>query len=208
MEPGGLHIDFGGHRALTISIESARARDIELHPYWNTVSVDWTEPPAMLELELWIGDCMPENGSKKPYEGRAGMEVRNRALEAVPTAAATLAWANPDAEYPGAVGFRSICSAPTAHNRSTGYTRVADDEIGERLYEAWRIANQVGKGEPAEYPDRRTLLSGMRGKTGLAWADNQWQVARGAPAAQACSSPGACPSPPWPATPERRWGPE
>ena len=112
----------------------------------------------------------------RPLRGASGDgDGSSTACEGTAGAAPLLAWGSPDAEYPGAVTFESVCSEPDAPS----YTRLADTEIGDRLYEAWRIANRAHKGEPASYPERRTSLSGMRGKIGLASKDGQWHAPQG-----------------------------
>lgn len=175
MDKGELKIRIGGQRALTLRVESSRADEITFDEHWSGVSVAWGEPPDRLYLELWLDACLPENGSREPYGARAGIELLRHKLVGAPGAASALVWANPDAEYPGAVTFDSVCAVAS----SSGYLALTDVEIGERLYEAWRIANNAHKGRPVEYPDRRTSLSGMRGKIGLAWRDEQWHVAQG-----------------------------
>ena len=92
-----------------------------------------------------------------------------------PGAASALAWANPDAEYPGAVTFESVCSTPCPPS----YHPLSNAKIGDRLYKAWRIANTAHKGQPVEYPERTTSLSGMRGKVGRAWRDGRWCATAG-----------------------------
>ena len=175
MDEGELRIQIEGQPALTLRVESSRAEQITLDAHWNAVSIAWDQPPDRLYLELGLDACLPENGSREPYGARAGIELLERKLAGAPGAGSTLVWANPDAEYPGAVTFDSVCAtAPTP-----GYRAVTDAEIGERLYEAWRIGNNAHKGEPIAYPERRTSLSGMRGKIGLATHDGQWHVAAG-----------------------------
>ena len=174
-DPGELRIQISGQPCLTVRVESARAEEIEAHPNWQAASIAWDTPPTMLEMELWIGACMPENGTREPYDAQAGSELLRHRLQAAPTAATSLAWANPDAEYPGAVTFDSVCATP----EPPSYAPLTDDEIGDRLYEAWRIANKAHKGQPSRYPERRTSLSGMRGKIGLARIDGRWLAPMG-----------------------------
>ena len=144
-------------------------------PAWSLLSVAWKNKPDIFETALWIDDCLPENGNRGPYGARAGTAMIEHGVRGTAGAAPLLAWGSPDAEYPGAVTFESVCSEPDAPS----YTRLADTEIGDRLYEAWRIANRAHKGEPASYPERRTSLSGMRGKIGLASKDGQWHAPQG-----------------------------
>ena len=175
MDPGELRIRIDGQAALTISVESSRADEITLDEHWNALCVAWDKPPDRLRVELWLDACLPENGNRELYGARAGIELIEHKLRAGAWEPAALVWANPDAEYPGAVTFESVCTTA----RTPRYRALGDAEIGERLYEAWRIANNAHKSRPAEYPDRRTSLSGMRGKIGLAWRDGRWCAAAG-----------------------------
>lgn len=92
---------------------------------------------------------------REPYAGHAGAKLLEHTLVGQPGAASALAWANPDAEYPGAVTFESVCSTP----RPPSYHTLSNAEIGDRLYEAWRIANNAHKGRPVEYPEPSAVSS-------------------------------------------------
>ena len=175
MDSGELKIRIDGQPARSLRVESVRADEITLDEHWRRVCVAWDTRPDRLYIELWLDACLPENGSREPYVARAGIELLNHKLMAAPGAASALVWSNPDAEYPGAVTFESVCTSAQAPH----YCTLSDTEIGQRLYEAWRIANNAHKGRPVEYAQRRTSLSGMRGKIGLAWRDDRWQAAAG-----------------------------
>ena len=110
MDRGELKIRIDGQPALTLRVESSRADEITLDEHWNAVSVAWDKPPDRLYLELWLDACLPENGSREPYGARAGIELLKHKLMGAPGAASALVWANPDAEYPGAVAFDSACT--------------------------------------------------------------------------------------------------
>lgn len=163
MDSNELKIQIEGKPALTLRLEKAGTQSIELEEHWTNVSVAWTDPPDRLRLDVWIDACLPENGSREPYGARAGIALLEHRLRAATWEPAFLAWANLDAEYPGAVTFNSVC----APRRPAQYRTLTDEETGDRLYEAWAIANNAHKGKPREYPERRTSLSGMRGKIGL-----------------------------------------
>ncbi len=175
MQPDELRVRVHEEDALTLSVDAARTSDVDYGPAWSLLSVAWGSKPDIFEAALWIDDCLPENGNRDPYGARAGAAMIEHGVRGTAGAAPLLAWGNPGAEYPGAVTFESVCSESDAPS----YTRLTDAEIGDRLYEAWRIANRAHKGRPADYPERRTSLSGMRGKIGLALRDGQWHAARG-----------------------------
>ena len=175
MSPGELRILIDRQPALTLRVQSTRAGEVELEEHWKAVSVAWDEPPDRLRLNLWLDACLPENGSREPYGAHAAIKLLEHKLGVGMWEPAALIWANPDAEYPGAVSFESVCTTAQAPE----YRALGDAEIGERLHEAWAIANNARKGRPVEYPERRTSLSGMRGKIGLVWHNGRWHAARG-----------------------------
>ena len=166
-----LTIRVHARHALTLSVEGARANEVEHGPAWPALSIGWDEPPDGFSAALWIDDCLPENGSRDPYNARANAAMIEHGVRGVPGGATAIAWANPDTEYPGAVTFESVCAGAA---RAPTFTALDEREIGERLHEAWRIANRADKGPPRTYAERRTSLSGMRGKIGLAWRGRQW----------------------------------
>ena len=176
MDAGVLQARIDYQPAFTLRVEAARADEVELHPHWQDMSIAWAKQPDGYELALWIDDCLPENGSRDPYGARAGAAMIEHGVRGTAGASPLLAWANPDAEFPGAVTFHSICSATT---HTPTYEALSDIEIGDRLHEAWRTANRAHKGGPAKYPERRTSLSGMRGKMGLALINGKWHGAYG-----------------------------
>ena len=172
-----LEIRVHARHALTLSVEGARANDVEHGPAWSALGIAWDEPPDAFSASLWIDDCLPENGSRDPYNARAGTAMIEHGVRGTAGAAPAIAWANPDAEYPGAVTFESVCGSAT---REPSYTALDEREIGARLLDAWRTANRADKGPPRTYAERRTSLSGMRGKIGLAWRGHQWCAPAGA----------------------------
>ena len=114
-----------------------------------------------------------------PGHDRARALKLDRGEPPLITAPIDILWGNTDAEYPGAVRFERD-DAGDGTEDAKEYVRLSDKEIGERLHEAWRIARQAGKGPERDYGERRSSLSGMRGKIGLARAgDGGWHAARG-----------------------------
>ena len=143
------------------------------------VSAAWDETPELETLTHWLEACLPENGSRVPFEERARALKLDRGEPPLITAPIDILWGNTDAEYPGAVRFERDDPSDGTEDAKE-YVRLSDKEIGERLHEAWRIARQAGKGPERDYGERRSSLSGMRGKIGLARAsDGSWQAARG-----------------------------
>ena len=175
LRPDELQVLVHGQHALTLSVETTGADKVDHGHAWPMLSVAWSTEPDAFDIGLWIDDCLPENGSREPFNARAGSAMIERGVRGTAGAAPLIAWANPDVEYPGAVTFESVCAEP----EQPSYVPLSDTEIGERLYEAWRVANAAHKGHPASYPERRTSLSGMRGKIGLAQIDGQWHAPHG-----------------------------
>ena len=144
------------------------------------VSAAWGETPQLETLTHWLEACLPENGSRVPFEERARALKLDRGAPPLITAPIDILWGNTDAEYPGAVRFQRDDEGDEAEDANE-YVHLSDKEIGERLHEAWRVARQAGKGPERDYGDRRSSLSGMRGKIGLTRADDgSWHAARGA----------------------------
>ena len=143
------------------------------------VSAAWDETPSLEALTHWLEACLPENGSRAPFEERARALKLDRGEPPLITAPVDILWGNTDAEYPGAVRFQRDDQGDGTEDANE-YVRLSDKEIGERLHEAWRIARQAGKGPERTYGERRSSLSGMRGKIGLSRAsDGSWRAARG-----------------------------
>ena len=140
----------------------------------------WDETPDPIKLRNWLDACLPENGSLEPFQARAiALQLERGAPGTIHGPVDTL-WGNTDAEYPGAVRF---ARDDEAHARRGGakYTRLSDATIGRRLHEAWEIANRIAKGPGRAHPQRRSSLSGARGKLGLTLgADGGWLAAEGA----------------------------
>ena len=176
MDSGALKILIKGKHAFTLRVEQTRIDEIAQGPHWTELSVAWNEVPNRLYLALWLDACLPENGAREPYNARATLKLLEHGVTGTVGEPGSAVWANPDDEYPGAVGFESVATV----KQPPHYEALTDAEIGDRLYEAWRIANSAGKGQPVSYRGRRTSLSGMRGKIGLALANDRWHTAHGA----------------------------
>ena len=143
------------------------------------VSAAWDETPELETLTHWLEACLPENGSRVPFEERARALKLDRGEPPLITAPIDILWGNTDAEYPGAVRFERDDPGDGTEDAKE-YVRLSDKEIGERLHEAWRIARQAGKGPERDYGERRSSLSGMRGKIGLTrGSEDGWHAARG-----------------------------
>ena len=143
------------------------------------LSAAWDETPELETLTHWLEACLPENGSRVPFEERARALKLDRGEPPLITAPIDILWGNTDAEYPGAVRFERDDEGDRTEDAKE-YVRLSDREIGERLHEAWRVARQAGKGPERDYGERRSSLSGMRGKIGLTrTSDGGWQAARG-----------------------------
>ena len=82
MNPGELKILIDRQPALTLRVESTRAREVELEEHWKAVSVAWDEPPDRLRLNLWLDACLPENGSRESYGAYAAIKLLEHKLGA------------------------------------------------------------------------------------------------------------------------------
>lgn len=152
---------------------------VALTPEIARVSAAWDETPKLETLTHWLEACLPENGSRVPFEERARALKLDRGKRPLITAPIDILWGNTDAEYPGAVRFQREDQDDGSRDPNE-YVRLSDKEIGERLHEAWRVARQAGKGPERSYGERRASLSGMRGKIGLTRiGDGSWHAARG-----------------------------
>ena len=163
-----LRIILYGEHALTLETDEERwirEAPIATGPGLRRMSVAWDETPAMRTVRTWLNACLPENGTRIPYLQRAQMLRAERGASPEAIGPADVLWGNTDADYPGAVRFERAEDEEGAETE--GYASLSEQEIGERLYEASRVAIQEGKGPAKRYPERRTSLSGMRGKIGL-----------------------------------------
>ena len=150
--------------------------------HWTTtgalVSAAWDRVPNMEALVHWLEACLPENGARLAFEDRARALKLKRGEPPLLDGAVDILWGNADAEYPGAIRFRRDEEAPdeAAH----GYVRLSDKDIGARLHDAWRLASQAGRGSEPGFAERRSSLSGVRGKIALTQADDgAWLAAQG-----------------------------
>ena len=143
------------------------------------VSAAWHETPDPVKLRHWLDACLPENGTREPFEARAIALKLKLALPGVIDGPIDTLWGNTDAEYPGAIRFVRD-DEPEAQSAKAGYGRLSDTTIGRRLHEAWEIANRSAKGPGRTYRQRRSSLSGARGKLGLTLGDDgRWLGAEG-----------------------------
>ena len=74
------------------------------------------------------------------------------------------------------MSFAREARAPTWSN---AYATLTDEEIGTRLLEAAVTAAGARRGRPTTHDERRSSLSGVRGKIGVTLlADGRWGAAR------------------------------
>ena len=152
---------------------------VQFTPYIARLSAAWEREPSLAALYLWLDACLPENGARRAFEERATALKLDLGLPVTVSPPVDLVWANTDAEYPGAVSFQRS-NAPDRDPRESGYVRLSSEEIAVRLEEASRRAAPHPKGQPRTFPERRSSLSGVRGKIGLTLAtDGTWQAATG-----------------------------
>lgn len=157
----------------------AKLEDIHWTPTGALVSAAWDQVPGLEALTHWLEACLPENGVRLAYEERTRALKLDRGEPPLLSGPVDILWGNTDAEYPGAIRFRRDEETESAE-AAYGYVRLSDKDIGARLHEAWRLANRAGKGPEYTFPERRSSLSGVRGKIGLTRADDgSWLAAQG-----------------------------
>ncbi len=148
---------------------------LTVHPAARNLSAAWTTPTGE-ELNRWLTALLPENGQREAWTVAASAARLEAGLTPEPRNAAEVLWGNTEAEYPGAVSFARDAKAPTWSN---AYTTLTDEEIGTRLLEAAVTAAGARRGRPTTHHERRSALSGVRGKIGLTLlADDRWGAAR------------------------------
>ena len=148
-------------------------------PLIARLSAAWEAEPTLDTLSHWLEACLPENGARRAFEERTTALKLDLGLEPATSLPVDLLWANTDAEFPGAVSFeRASDHHREQHQRE--YVCLSTEEIGIRLHAAWRLATQAPKGQPRNFPERRSSLSGIRGKIGLTPVpDGTWRAAAG-----------------------------
>lgn len=143
------------------------------------VSAAWDETPDLVKLRHWLDACLPENGSLEPFQERAAALQLERGGPGIIHGPVDTLWGNTDAEYPGAVRFARD-DEPAPKKNGGSYARMSEATIGRRLHEAWEIASRSAKGSERKYRQRRSSLSGARGKLGLTLGDDgSWLGAEG-----------------------------
>ena len=163
----------------------AGANQIETHAQvqWTEtmqrVSAAWDETPDLVKLRHWLDACLPENGSLEPFQERAAALQLEHGGPGIIHGPVDTLWGNTDAEYPGAVRFARDDDRATETGAGS-YARMSDATIGRRLHEAWEIASRSAKGLQRRHRQRRSSLSGARGKIGLTPGDDgTWRGAEG-----------------------------
>ena len=173
MHPTELKVLIHGHHALTIDIECWREHQGSPLPGWKILTAAWDKSPA--DPEQWLTALLPENGNITWYALRAADERHRRDLGSFGMEELPALWANPDAEYPGTVSFRSVCSDP----QPPEHRPISDNQIKHRIHAANLSSLRPWRGRPKVYPMRAVSLAGMRPKFGLAWLDGSWHTAHG-----------------------------
>ena len=174
-----LHIHLYDALAIEVDIEGDRSTDRTITTYLPAqhLSAAWMTTPTAEQLDLWLLGALPENGAQDAWVAAASAARLDAGLSPVSRGPADIIWGNTDAEYPGAVSF---AREPTPPTWKGPYAALTDAEIGERLLEAALTASQAHNGPPATYPERRSSLSGVRGKIGLtSLANGRWGAACG-----------------------------
>lgn len=177
-----LHMFLHDDLAATFDTGSGQLAKLE-NIHWTTlgarVSASWEQVPSLEALTHWLEACLPENGARIAYEERARALKLDLGEPPLISGPIDILWGNTDAEYPGAIHFRRD-GETKPDEAAERYVRLADKDIGARLHQAWRVASQASKGPEQTFSERRSSLSGVRGKIGLTRADDgAWLAARG-----------------------------
>ena len=176
-----LIVTLHGQHAATLDAADDRWLDADNTSMGATsarISAAWTEKPATGQLNCWLDGCLPENGLLARYRARAQSMLQTAGGAYKTPKVAEILWANADAEFAGAVRFDIDRSPSAAH--VSGYERLTESEIGNRLGEADRIARGLARGTKLPHALEGFALSGMRGKIGLTMLeDGGWAAAYG-----------------------------
>ena len=173
MNPAELEVLIHGRHTLTIDMERARACADDPHTGWRNLTAVQNSTPN--SPRRWLTALLPENGNITWYALRAAKAAREHDLSPLGMEHLPSLWASPDAEYPGAVSFKSICSDP----QPPEYRPISDNQIKHRIHAANLSSIRPWRGRPKRYPGRLVSLAGMRPKFGLAWISGQWHTAHG-----------------------------
>ena len=158
-----LNVTLHGQHAATLDAEDDRwlhARTTSMGAMSARISAAWTEKPATRQLNGWLDGCLPENGLLARYRARAQSMLQAVGVAYETPKVAEILWANADAEFAGAVRFDTDRS-PKRRGDVSGYERLTESEIGNRLGEADRIARGVAtRNESCHTPSEGIALSG------------------------------------------------
>lgn len=153
--------------------EARSAHGPRAEPPITRLSAAWRGWPAMRQLKLWLEGALPENGMHELYEARTTAQRMRRGLPTDEIGVAETLWANANAEYAGAIGFRRAeanDARDAQHDR-----RLSDTEIAQRLHAVHEITEQRRDRAHDDETLTVTALSGVRGKSGLTLlGDGTW----------------------------------
>ena len=139
-----LIVTLHGQHAATLDAGDDRwlhARTTSMGAMSARISAAWTVKPATRQLNCWLDGCLPENGLLARYRARAQSMLQAAGVAYETPKVAEILWANADAEFAGAVRFDTDRSPSAAH--VSGYERLTESEIGNRLGEADRIGSRA-----------------------------------------------------------------
>ena len=173
MHPTQLEVLVHGRRVLTVDVDRSRVHEDGSPAGWKFLTTAWDE--ASNDPHEWLSALLPENGDVTWYVIEATARLREHGIHPTSAEGLPALWASPDAEYPGAVSFRSMYCDPTPPE----YQPVSDNQIKHRINAAALASVRPWRGRPRHYPMRRVSLAGMRPKFGLAWLDGRWHTAHG-----------------------------
>ena len=170
-----MHLAIYVHRRLGLTLDLAADRlqplpgSLREGPAFGRLTADAERRRDPVVLNRWLAAFLPENGWIAPFRTHAARACHwHPPPGANPDQpAASLLWGNADAEYAGAIDFVQAERDPPDRLPDPGpprYERLCDATIGRRLRAAALVARNDHPGQPPAWPERRSVLSGMRGK--------------------------------------------
>ena len=185
-----MHLAIYVHRRLGLTLDLAEDRlqplpgSFRVGPAFGrlTAAAGRLRDPVL--LYGWLTAFPPENGSSLPFSMHASEAWPRHRRDSLNTYdPVALLWGNVDAEYAGAIDFVQAERDPPDRLPDPGpprYEPLRERTISHRLGAATLIAQNAYPGRPETWPQRRTVLSGMRGKFGLTpGAGGGWTAACG-----------------------------
>ena len=146
------------------------------------LSCAWEAPLARAGMRAWLSHILPENGSEKEWRDRAQRRLASHGCDPFLLGPEQILWGNSDAEFPGAVSFRSRGHEGEAlppFSSPPQLAPVSDGQIRDMLTQAIMAARGSGPRARQSAPENLVSLSGIRPKIGLALVGDAWRAPAG-----------------------------